>query len=119
MSDAEQIHETSDPDSEIVADPAEAIRSEVVREYGGKLAKAEFRAQAAIEGVPLSSEFIDLLDFSKLVGEDGNPSAEAIKTALQPFQGLREPDFPQLAAVGHHRVGSSAKATSLDARHRV
>ncbi|WP_161801076.1 hypothetical protein [Kitasatospora griseola] len=70
-------------------DPAEAIRAEVHREYAGRLAQAELRAQAALDGIAFPDGFLGLLDMYKLLGDDGEPCADAIALALKPFQATR------------------------------
>lgn len=84
------------------ASVAEVARTEVRREYAGKLAQAELKAEAARVGVEFPAEFLDFLDTSKLLGEDGNPSDEVIAKVI----GLGRPP-----AKGPVRV-------SLDIRHR-
>ncbi|WP_405889660.1 hypothetical protein OG427_05590 [Streptomyces sp. NBC_00133] len=113
MSDAEPISKT--PESM----PVDSIRAEVQREYAAKLAQAELKAQAAQSGIKLGDGFTDYLDASKLLGEDGNPSAEAIGEALAPFR-PQEPKFAQLAGTGHsHRGGPiPQRRVSLDVRNR-
>ncbi|MGW2319866.1 hypothetical protein [Streptomyces sp. GS7] len=135
MSDAVQISETpensatfdaaeafeappAEPEPANAPDPAEAIRAEIQREYAGRLAQAELRAEAAKAGVDFPDGFIDLLDLSKLLGEDGEPAAEAIALALKPFQAEPEPKFPQLMGMGHYNGIGARSSVSLDARNR-
>ncbi|MGW7364815.1 hypothetical protein ACWGI8_15630 [Streptomyces sp. NPDC054841] len=114
MSDAEPISKT--PESM----PVDSIRAEVQREYAAKLAQAELKVQAAQSGIELGHGFTDYLDASKLLGEDGNPSAEAIGEALAPFTAAQQPEFPQLTGTGHsHRGGPIPhRRVSLDVRNR-
>ncbi|MFC5148083.1 hypothetical protein [Streptomyces aureoversilis] len=102
-----------------LADPSDSIRAEVEREYAAKLAKAEFRAQAAQEGASVPEGFVEYLDASKLLGEDGWPSAEIISHALEPYK-PKKPQLPQLMGAGYHQ-GPSRPFTprvSLDIRKR-
>lgn len=115
MSDTEPIPEA------MSADPSDSIRAEVEQEYAGKLAQAELRAHAAQAGITLPEGFTGYLDSSRLLGDDGNPSAEAIAKVLEPFQTEKEPLFPQIAGVGRSRSDSyqyQGPRVSLDARHR-
>ncbi|MEV5872772.1 hypothetical protein AB0L75_00810 [Streptomyces sp. NPDC052101] len=105
----------------VPADPSHAVRVEVQREYAAKLAKAEFKAQAAQAGATLGEGFTEYLDTSKLLGEDGTPSAEAITRALAPMIPERPAGFPQLAGAGFHRSGDRVQQhprISLDVRKR-
>ncbi|MER6502300.1 hypothetical protein ABT218_23705 [Streptomyces sp. NPDC001455] len=107
------------PDS-MPADPADSVRAEVQREYAAKLAQAELKAHAAQAGIKLGEGFTDYLDASKLLGEDGTPSAEAIGKALAPLAGAQEP-APQLMGAGYHRGGypvQQHRRVSLDIRKR-
>ncbi|GCD45361.1 hypothetical protein [Streptomyces paromomycinus] len=104
----------------VPADGSDAVRAEVQREYAAKLAHAELRAQAAQAGIKLGEGFTDYLDPSKLLGEDGTPSAEAIGKALAPFK-PSEPTFPHLVGSGPNRSGGSMperRPVSLDVRKR-
>ncbi|MCC2278507.1 hypothetical protein LKL35_24230 [Streptomyces sp. ET3-23] len=111
------MSETNSTRSEV---SAETIRAEVRREYAGKLAQAELRAQAARTGAEISDAHVEHLDLSKLVDENGNPSAEVIAAILQPYQKPAEPKFPQLMGAGHYRGGPfpPARRVSLDVRKR-
>ncbi|MCZ4101710.1 hypothetical protein [Streptomyces sp. H39-C1] len=123
MSESEQI-----PDAPVAMpaevvpaapDPVEAIRAQVAQEYAGKLAHAELRFQAARNGVELPAGFTDFLDASKLVGDDGQPSAEAIGNLLEPFKAAKPPQY--LQGIGLGRQGGytdSHPTVSLDARNR-
>ncbi|MFF9498307.1 hypothetical protein [Streptomyces sp. NPDC014656] len=104
----------------VPADGSDSVRAEVRREYAAKLAHAELRAQAAQAGIKLSDGFTDYLDASKLVGADGNPSAEAIGKALAPFAAVRQPEYPHLVGAGFHRDSAPvpARRVSLDVRKR-
>ncbi len=107
-------------DAEPISNPSEYARVEVEREYAGRLAHAELRAQAAQAGIKLSDGFTDYLDPSKLLGEDGTPSAEAIGKALAPFK-PSEPTFSHLVGAGPNRDGSpmpERRPVSLDVRKR-
>ncbi|GGW15454.1 hypothetical protein, partial [Streptomyces capoamus] len=111
MSDAEPISE---------AMPADPVRAQVEREYSGKLARAELKGYAAQAGITLPDGFTEYLDGSKLLGEDGKPSTEAMDKALEPFK-PKEPTFPQLVGSGHNRDGNritEPRRVSLDVRKR-
>ncbi|MFE2108282.1 hypothetical protein ACFXAF_20795 [Kitasatospora sp. NPDC059463] len=103
----------------VQADPNEAIRAEIHQEYSTRLVHAELRIQAALGGFQFPDGFLNLLDSSKLLGEDGEPSADAISLALKPFDELRKPEWPQLQGAGFHRGSPYNSAPiSLDARNR-
>ncbi|MFE2041086.1 hypothetical protein ACFXAZ_09165 [Streptomyces sp. NPDC059477] len=103
--------------AEAAPDPAEAIRAEVSREYAAKLAQAELEAQAAKAGITLPEEFTSYLNLPRLIGEDGNPSAEAISRVLETFRPSMK--LPPLAGAGHNRDGGPFKPhVSLDSRGR-
>ncbi|MEU1009576.1 hypothetical protein [Streptomyces sp. NPDC005890] len=114
MSDAEPIPKA------MPADPSDSVRAEVEREYSGKLARAEFKGYAAQAGITLPDGFTEYLDGSKLLGEDGKPSAEAMDKALAPFK-PKEPTFPHLVGSGPNRSGGplpEPRRISLDVRKR-
>ncbi|MFC8196633.1 hypothetical protein ACFUTV_14675 [Streptomyces sp. NPDC057298] len=121
MSENSHTQEMPEEQNEAVPDSSEAIRSEIHHEYAGKLARAAMETQAAKDGITLPEGYTGYLDTSKLVGEDGNPSAEAIAKALEPFQ-PDEPKFPPLSGAGWSRGSSPitphGQRVSLDARHR-
>ncbi|MFJ2910633.1 hypothetical protein ACIO8F_14685 [Streptomyces sp. NPDC087228] len=114
MSDAEPVSEA------MPADPSDSVRSEVEREYSGKLARAELKGYAAQAGITLPDGFTEYLDGSKLLGEDGKPSAEAMDKALAPFK-PKYPAFPHLVGSGPNRGGGplpEPRRVSLDVRKR-
>ncbi|GAA2231927.1 hypothetical protein GCM10010232_18260 [Streptomyces amakusaensis] len=102
------------------ADPTASVRAEVQREYAAKLAAAELRTRAAKDGITLPDGFTDFLDSSKLLGEDGSPSVEAIGKALAPWAVPKEPEFTQLKGAGHYarQRGPALPTISLDVRNR-
>ncbi|MFI8106475.1 hypothetical protein [Streptomyces sp. NPDC086023] len=105
--------------AQVPADGSETVRAEVQREYAIKLVKAELRVQAAQAGIKLGDGFTDYLDASKLLGEDGNPSTEAIGQALAPLAAAQESKFAPLAGAGYNRNGPPpARRISLDVRQR-
>ncbi|MFF1794823.1 hypothetical protein ACFVXQ_11495 [Kitasatospora sp. NPDC058263] len=59
-------------------DPTAAIRSEIHQEYATRLVHAELRIRTAVGGFQFPDGFLDLLDSSKLLGEDGEPCTDAI-----------------------------------------
>ncbi|WP_148283195.1 MULTISPECIES: hypothetical protein [Kitasatospora] len=102
-----------------IAKAREDARQEAQREFAPILARAKLKAQAAEDGINLPEEFLDLLDYSKMVGEDSNPSAEIITLALTPFQSTKNPEYAQGLGLG--RQGPSlgfAPPAPLDARMR-
>lgn len=103
----------------VPADGSDSVRADVQREYAAKLAHAELRAQAAQAGIKLGDDFTNYLDASKLLGEDGAPSAEAIGKALAPFAAAQA-QFPHLVGAGFHRDSAPvpARRVSLDVRKR-
>ncbi|MFE4330937.1 hypothetical protein ACFRQM_16325 [Streptomyces sp. NPDC056831] len=117
MSDPQTDSHSSSP---VPVDPADAIRAEVQREYAAKLAQAEIKTHAAQAGINLPDGFTDYLDASKLLGEDGRPSAEAMNQALAPFKS-KEATFPHLVGAGPNRSGGpmpERRRISLDVRKR-
>ncbi|WP_159399645.1 hypothetical protein [Streptomyces alboflavus] len=102
----------------VPADGSDSVRAEVQREYAAKLAQAELKAHAAQAGIKLADGFTDYLDASKLLGEDGTPSAEAIAKALEPLKPA-EPEFPRLKGMGYYPGPfQPAPRVSLDIRNR-
>ncbi|MFF9432671.1 hypothetical protein ACF1BP_02740 [Streptomyces sp. NPDC014735] len=102
------------------ADPTDAIRAEVRREYSAELARAEVKVHAAQAGINLPDGFTDYLDASKLLGEDGSPSAEAMDRALASFK-PSDPPFPHVAGAGYNRGGgpmAERRRVPLDVRKR-
>ena len=57
-------------------------RSSATAEFGRRLAAAEFKAKAAQAGADADG-FLDLIDVSKFVGEDGEPDSKAIDAAVK------------------------------------
>ncbi|HWU07414.1 MAG TPA: hypothetical protein VN520_13725 [Streptomyces sp.] len=99
------------------ADGSDAVLAELHREYSTKLATAELKAHAAQAGINLPNGFTDYLDASKLLGEDGNPSNEAITKALTPL--MPKTEFPQIAGTGYYRHNPvPVRRVSLDVRNR-
>ncbi|WP_431041415.1 hypothetical protein ACQUSR_05615 [Streptomyces sp. P1-3] len=96
----------------------EAIRAEIQQEFSERLVTAELRARAAEDGIKLPEGITDFLDFSKMMGEDGQPRADIIEKILTPFAGEKEPKFPQLEGLGYHRSSYTSSPVSLDARKR-
>ncbi|MFD7732829.1 hypothetical protein ACFV6F_20860 [Kitasatospora phosalacinea] len=102
-----------------IAKAYEDSRQEALREFAPILARAQLKAQAAEDGINLPEEFLDLLDYSRIVGEDSNPSAETIALVLTPFQSIKKPEYAQRLGLG--RQGTSfgfAPPAPLDARMR-
>ncbi|MER6914639.1 hypothetical protein ABT354_23450 [Streptomyces sp. NPDC000594] len=112
-------HQTDSPFPDArPADPVPSVRAEVQREYAAKLAAAELRAQAAQDGIKLPDGFADYLDHSKLLGEDGSPSPEAIELVLKPLQALKKPLFAQDLGLGRCGPIPDRPPVSLDTRKR-
>lgn len=65
-----------------VAEAERRARAEAAREYGTRLARAEFRAHAAAKGLALGDDVFDLIDTSRFVGDDGEIDEAAIKAAV-------------------------------------
>lgn len=65
-----------------VAEAERRARAEAAREYGARLARAEFRALAAAKGLNIDSDIFDLVDTTKFVGDDGEIDEAAIKAAV-------------------------------------
>lgn len=117
MSDPQTDSRSLEP---VPADGADTIRAEVRQEYSARLARAEVKVHAAQSGISLPDGFTDYLDTSKLLGADGNPSAEAMDKALAAFR-PSEPPFPHVVGAGHNRSGGPFPEThtvSLDVRNR-
>ncbi|MFF7391001.1 hypothetical protein ACFZAE_21495 [Streptomyces scabiei] len=121
MSEINTSPESQEAQEGTTPDPAEAIRAEFQREFAGRLARVETEAHAAKAGIALPQGFTDYLDASRLLGEDGKPSVEAISKVLEPFQTEKEPLFPQIAGVGRSHSDAytyQGPRVSLDARNR-
>lgn len=65
-----------------VAEAERRARTEAAREYGARLARAEFRALAAAKGLNIDSDIFDLVDTSRFVDDDGEIDEAAIKAAV-------------------------------------
>lgn len=70
----------SDAEKAVAAAKAEG-KSEALREAGARLAAAEFRARAAGRLADPAAA-VELLDFTRFVGEDGEPDADRIEEAV-------------------------------------
>ncbi|MFD0279167.1 hypothetical protein ACFVHB_35450 [Kitasatospora sp. NPDC127111] len=100
-------------------DPSDVLRAEIHQEYSTRLVHAELRVQAALGGFQFPDGFLDLLDSSKLLGEDGEPNTDVISLVIQPLLASVKPEFPQIQGAGYHRGSIPAfQAPSLDARYR-
>ena len=65
-----------------VAEAERRARAEAAREYGARLARAEFRALAAAKGLNIDSDIFDLVDTSRFVDDEGEIDEAAIKAAV-------------------------------------
>jgi len=65
-----------------VAEAERRARTEAAREYGARLARAEFRALAAAKGLNIDSDIFDLVDTSRFVDDEGEIDEQAIKQAV-------------------------------------
>ena len=65
-----------------VAEAERRARAEAAREYGARLARAEFRALAAAKGLQLGDDVFDLIDTAKFVDDEGEIDEAAIKAAV-------------------------------------
>ncbi|MBT2508086.1 hypothetical protein J7I98_19785 [Streptomyces sp. ISL-98] len=65
MSDTESTPAAQEGEAGAVQDLSDAIRAEIQREYAGKLARTEIKAQAAKAGINLPEDFAGYLDTSK------------------------------------------------------
>ncbi|MFJ5118996.1 hypothetical protein [Kitasatospora sp. NPDC088548] len=117
MSDEQTLAGDSGSPEAVPADPAQAIRAEIQREYAGKLALAELRTQAAIAGVTVLAEYYDPNCF---LSEDGTTNTEAVHEAIEKERANQAAKaFPVLQGAGYHRgTAPNPPAPSLDARHR-
>lgn len=67
-----------------IADAKAAGRAEVSAEYGTRLVRSDFTAQAAKFNAGFdASAILDDLNLSKYVSDDGEPDAKAIKAAVE------------------------------------
>ncbi|MFJ2778562.1 hypothetical protein [Kitasatospora sp. NPDC087315] len=117
MSDEQTLTGDSSSPEAVPADPAQAIRAEIQREYAGRLALAEVRAQAAIAGVTVLADYYDPNCF---LSEDGTTNTEVIRELIEKERANQAARaFPELQGAGYHRGTAPKPATvSLDARHR-
>lgn len=77
-----------------VAEAEKRARAEAAREYGARLARAEFRAAAASKGLALGDDVFDLIDTAKFVGDDGEIDEAAIKQAVAKLAKLAPKQSP-------------------------
>lgn len=78
-----------------VAEAEKRGRDAASREASLRLARAEFRAEAApVADKATVDSFLEYADMSKLLGEDGEPDAKAITAAVKRLTGNgKAPDF--------------------------
>ncbi len=78
--DLDELHKASMSDSErAIAEAREAGKSEALTSVGIRLVDAEFRVAAAGTTLEVDDDFLDGLDRSKFLTDDGEPDADAIK----------------------------------------
>ncbi|MEU7104274.1 hypothetical protein ABZ951_04345 [Streptomyces sp. NPDC046215] len=114
----EQFRQSQMTDQEKALAQARADgRRETLSELSPSLAEAEIRAQAAVAGVVVQTEFLDLNHF---LGEDGRPDTERIAqfVAKGDTVSTARPRLPQLMGAGYHRGGSGGTA-SMDPNELV
>ncbi|MEU5187004.1 hypothetical protein AB0G83_07590 [Streptomyces klenkii] len=109
----EEIRQSQMTDQEKALAQARAdARRETLSELSPSLAEAEIRAQAAVAGVSVQTEYLDLVQF---LGEDGRPDSDRIAqlVARGDTVSAARPRLPQLMGAGYHRGGTGA-STSMD-----
>ncbi|MFI1800506.1 hypothetical protein ACH427_24560 [Streptomyces sp. NPDC020379] len=116
MSDPRTVSPSPEPEP---AEATDAAQAEDRRGHAYETARVEMYAQAVKGGFTVPDAYADYLDFSKLVCEDGTPSAEAIAQVLHPFR-PKEPVFAQRLGMGRQGDGRAfpARHVPLDVRHR-
>lgn len=80
-----QVRQASMTDAEKAVAEAEARgRSQAVADYGKRLVRSEFAAEAARRNPEFdTATVLDFLDLSRLVGDDGEPDTKAIRAAVE------------------------------------
>lgn len=66
-----------------IAEAEQRGRTAATTELGKRLARSSFEAAAARRNPDYDSAALDFLDLSRFVGEDGEPDAKAITTAVE------------------------------------
>lgn len=103
----------SETEKAVAAAKAEGA-AEVQRAYGLRLAAAELKAAAAAQGVNLD-DLGDLIDVSRLLGEDGEVDPKAVKAAVARFAKLAPKPGP---SGGDFGGAPQQQPASLDAQIR-
>lgn len=81
--EAERQRKATMSEAERAVVEAETLgRSSAMQEFGRRLAAAEFRAKAAQANADADG-FLDLIDVSRFVGDDGEPDSKAIDAAVK------------------------------------
>lgn len=109
LAELETLRQAQMSDAEKAIDQAKAEgRSSALSEVGTRLATAELKAAAATAGVAIPEGLSELLDVSKLLGEDGNPDSTAITALVGSFTPTTPPPptFSQNVGVGPQGTNS-------------
>lgn len=76
----DRLHKESMSESErAIAEAKDQGRSEALTTIGSRLVDAEFRVAAAGTSLEVDDEFLETLDRSKFLTDDGDPNKDAIK----------------------------------------
>lgn len=83
VAELEKLKQQSMTEAEkAVAEAERRARAEAAREYGARLARAEFRAHVAAKGIKVDDDVFDLIDTTKFVDESGEVDDTEIKKAV-------------------------------------
>ncbi|MBB5123257.1 hypothetical protein GO002_33035 [Streptomyces eurocidicus] len=107
----EQFRQSQMTDQEKALAQARADgRRETLSELSPSLAEAEIRAQAAVAGVTVQTEALDLNHF---LGEDGRPDTDRIARFVAKGDTVSAAPLrlPQLMGAGYHRGGRGGTAS--------
>jgi len=85
-------------------------RKAALSEVGTDLVKAELAVQAATAKVALPD--LRYVDVKQFLGEDGRPSADAVKTFVESLP-KASPEFPELQGAGK-QTGGAPEITTMD-----
>lgn len=89
-------------DEKVIAEAKASGRSEASAEWGSRLARSEFNAQAAKRNPEFdTADALEFVDLTKFVGEDGEPDVKAITSAVSRL--VPEPSNAPPSFDGGHR----------------
>jgi hypothetical protein len=90
-----------------IADAEARGRQAAAAEFGGTLAEAELRTQAALAGAEIPETVSQYLDINRFVGSDGMPDKAAIASFVSSLSPApKQPRFPQNVGIGPQGGGT-------------